>query len=78
MKTMRYQVTFSVILVLAMLNGRLSAQSGIKEFVSFRDFTDRTTTADSSEYLARPESRVQDADAFEKMRQHPKMAKIRA
>ncbi len=70
MKTMRYQVTFSVILVLAMLNGRLSAQSGLKEFVSFRDFTDRTTTADSSEYLARPESRVRDADAFEKMRQH--------
>ncbi len=70
MKTIRDQVIFSVIMVLTTLSGRLVAQSGPTEFVSFRDFMDRTTTADSSEYLARPEGRVQDADAFEQMRQH--------
>ena len=70
MKTMKYQVTFSVILVLAMLSGRLSAQSELKEFESFRDFMDRTTTIDSDEYVARPGNHVQDRGAFEEMRQH--------
>jgi neprosin-like protein len=63
---------FNIVLVLFMLNALISAQSRPtpKEFVSFRDFIDRTTTADSSEYLARSASRVKDAAAFEEMRQH--------
>lgn len=67
---MKHQMIFSVIFLAAMLSGRLSAQSGVTEFVSFRDFINRTTTANPNEYVARPDSRLRDAAAFEEMRQH--------
>ena len=70
MKKMKHQMIFSVIFLAAMLSGRLSAQSGVTEFVSFRDFINRTTTANPNEYVARPDSRLRDAAAFEEMRQH--------
>jgi hypothetical protein len=70
MKTIRHQIVLSIVLVAAILNGRLSAESEVKEFVSFRNFIDQTTKADPGEYLARSESRVKDANAFEEMREH--------
>jgi hypothetical protein len=70
MKTIRQQVAFSIAVLLVVVAGQLGAQSQVREFVSFREFVDRTATAGSNEYLTRPESRVKDADAFEQMRQH--------
>ena len=70
MKTMKLRTIFGFILGLMMLSASLSAQSELKEFESHRDFMNRTVTADSSEYLARPGNRVHDSAAFEEMRQH--------
>ncbi|MGA7632123.1 MAG: neprosin family prolyl endopeptidase [Terriglobales bacterium] len=57
-------------LTLLMLNGVVSAQSAPAKFVPFQNFIDQTTTADASDYLSRPASKVKDAGAFEEMRQH--------
>ena len=64
------KIVLVTILTLFTLNGLVSAQSGITEFVPFRNFIDQTTTADAADYLARLGSRVKDAAAFEEMRQH--------
>lgn len=64
------KIAYSAILALFMMNGLVSAQSGPTEFVPFRNFIDQTTTADASDYLARADSQVKDAVAFEEMRQH--------
>jgi neprosin-like protein len=64
------KIALGTTLVLFMLNGLVSGQSGPTEFVPFRNFIDQTTTADASDYLARPDSKVKDAAAFEEMRQH--------
>lgn len=65
-----YRIVFTTTLALFMLNGLVSAQAGPKEFVPFRNFIDQAATADSAQYLARPDGEVKDAAAFEQMRQH--------
>jgi hypothetical protein len=61
---------FSVIWALATLIGRLNAQSGPGQFVSFKDFMASTAAADSADYLTRSTSQVKDNATFEQMRQH--------
>lgn len=56
--------------VLVMSNARLNAQSGTQQFVPFEDFLASTKAAGSSDYLGQPGKQVQDAAAFEEMRQH--------
>jgi len=65
-----YQIAFATLLTLFMLNGLVSAQPARTEFVPFNNFIDQTATANAADYLARPDSRVKDAAAFEEMRQH--------
>jgi hypothetical protein len=70
MKITKLLLSFGVILVLMVLNGRLNAQSGPRQFVPFRDFVAVTTAAQAGDYLGQPASRVQDAASFEEMRHH--------
>lgn len=65
-----HKTALGATLVLFVLGGIATAQSAPAEFVPFHNFIDQTTTADSNDYLSRPASKVQDAGAFEEMRQH--------
>ncbi len=56
-----------VILVLIALGGQLGAQD---QFVTFNKFVAATAAASSSDYVGQPATHVQDAAAFEQMRQH--------
>jgi len=58
------------VIVLLMLGGQASGQSGQNGFVPFNDFLKSVQTVSSGEVLARAPSRVKDAEAFEEMRQH--------
>jgi hypothetical protein len=64
------KIALSTTLALFMLNGLVSAQSVPAEFVPFRNFIDQTITANASDYLGQPSSKVKDDAAFEEMRQH--------
>jgi hypothetical protein len=70
MKKARLLVVLSVALVVITLHGRLNAQPGPSQFVTFKEFLASTTAADSGEYLARPTSRVKAATELEQMRGH--------
>jgi Neprosin len=68
--TIRHPAIFSLMLIVSTFNARLNAQSGVKEFVPFRDFLENTKAAGFSDYATRPANHVKDARAFEEMRQH--------
>jgi hypothetical protein len=70
MRRPRLLVIFSVVLTVITLHGRLNAQSGPSQFVTFKDFLASTTAADSGEFLARPTSHVKAATELEQMRGH--------
>ena len=70
MNAIGHKIAFGTTLALFLLNGLSSAQSAPAEFVPFRNFIDQTVTADASDYLSRPDSKVKDAAAFEEMRKH--------
>lgn len=70
MRTIRHQIIVTAVLVLFALSGQLNAQSEPDHFVPFQDFIAKTASANAAEFLARPESHVIDAAAFEQMRQH--------
>jgi len=57
-----------LVITLAALNGRLSAQSSVREFVPFKQFMENAKAAYHDP--TRPGSRVKDVAAFEEMRQH--------
>jgi Neprosin len=65
-----HKIALGTTLALFMFNGFAGAQSGPAEFVPFRSFIDQTTTANASNFLGQPSSKVKDAAAFEQMRQH--------
>jgi hypothetical protein len=50
--------------------GVLNAQEAPSQFVPFQVFVEATALASYGQYTTRPDSRVQDAAAFEEMRQH--------
>ena len=68
MRTMRYYITFSVLLVT--LSGPVSAQVGPQGLVPFKDFIQSVPAADFGKYLTRSTSRVKTAGSFEQMRRH--------
>ena len=67
--TMTRGMSSVVLLVVASL-GVLHAQVAPSQFVPFKNFVRQTKAASSDTYSARSESRVQDAAAFEQMRQY--------
>jgi hypothetical protein len=60
----------SVVLLVVASLGVLHAQVAPSRFVPFKNFVQQTKAASSDTYSARSESRVQDAAAFERMRQY--------
>ncbi len=63
-------IVFSLIIALLAVPGWLNAQDNTTAFVPFQSFLAQTKSSDASQYLARRASKVQDAAAFEEMRQH--------
>jgi hypothetical protein len=59
-----------VVLLVVAWFGVLHAQVVPNQFVPFRNFIEKTQAASSDIYMARAESRVKDATAFEEMRQY--------
>ena len=49
---------------------QIQAQSSGKDFVSFATFMENTKGASPTQFIAQPQNKVQDAAAFEQMRQH--------
>jgi hypothetical protein len=68
MKNTHYPAVLSTVLALAALDGRLSAQSDLREMVPLKDFVEHAKAASFDPTF--PGSRVKDAAAFEEMRQH--------
>ena len=64
------QVISGLMLVLVALTAPLIAQSVSQQFVPFTSFLAATKAASSGDYVGQPANQVQDATAFETMRQH--------
>ena len=63
-------ISVAIVLVLAALNSRSSARSDANGFVPFQKFIATTAAAAPIDYMSSPDSRVQDAAAFDEMRRY--------
>jgi hypothetical protein len=68
MKIAKLSVSITVSIVASL--GVMHAQTQAKKFVPFNQFVALTTSASSESYVGAPGNHVQDAAAFEQMRQH--------
>jgi Neprosin len=64
------KLSVSITLSMVASLGIVHAQTQVKKFVPFNQFVALTTSASSENYVGAPGNHVQDAAAFEQMRQH--------